>query len=430
MNRRKELWKNLIPAIISNLSIFLLSAVDGVIIGQGAGMHALGAVNIAAPFVYFADACFTIACTGGAAVAAVNIGRNSDEAAQTTFSHSLKISLVAGLIVTLSGLLFSEPLSVLLGADETFLSDTKTYIFWYAVFSLPTALSVCCQAFLRLDEAQPLVAVTNVVGTVLNIILDILMVFVFKKGVFGAVIATGISEIVMFLIPVSHFVLKKGKLRLINKKTESSLIKEICYRGIPDSLIQCGTLILVATMNVAAIRFIGPVGVDAFAIFSYIASFALTVFYGAAEGLQPLLGISYGKNNESNLSYYFRSGVIFVICGSLLFILMFIIFSAPLCQLMGANGEILVYSVNNMWKFVIGLVFAGVNVMISVFLYSTEATKEALCFNLLKSVILNPAAVLLLPAVFGPGIVWYTYIIFEAVTVFVGLLIYKKIRKK
>lgn len=69
-SRKKLIFKNVAPAILANACVFLFSVVDGIFVGQGAGMDALGAVNLALPFVLIVQALNAMASIGGVTVTA------------------------------------------------------------------------------------------------------------------------------------------------------------------------------------------------------------------------------------------------------------------------------------------------------------------------------------------------------------------------
>ena len=428
--RTRNLLKNLIPASLSYGFLFLLSVVDGIIIGRGAGSTALGGVSLATPFIYITSACIMLVCSGGGTVAAVAIGSKDDDYAQSVFMHSVVLSILAGLAVLLPGVLFSTQIARLLGADETYLEMTSVYIFWWAVFAIFESLSFLLQTYLRMDESQVFVAVVSGIGTTANIVLDILMVFVFHKGVMGAAIASGISQFLTFFIGFIYFLIKKGRFRLRRFAFHISTVKEILYRGFPAALTQLGPMFILASMNIVLLKYIGVIGIDSFAIISYVASFAVSCFLGSSQGLEPVLGKSYGEKNEKDTKWYFKSGMLYNVIVSICIILIILPLREPLCMLFGASGETLNYAADNMWKFYLGVPFMGINSMISTYLYATEKSGKAIFFNILSNFVLNTAAILLLPRFFGGGIIFYSSVIYQIILIFIGFIIIKSGNKE
>lgn len=108
-SRKKIIFKNVAPAILANACVFLFSVVDGIFVGQGAGMDALGAVNIALPFVLIVQALNAMASIGGVTITAIRFGRGDKEGAQNAFMHSVTINFIVGCLVTLIGCGLTAP---------------------------------------------------------------------------------------------------------------------------------------------------------------------------------------------------------------------------------------------------------------------------------------------------------------------------------
>ena len=120
-SRKKRILQNMVPAILANACVFLFSVVDGIFVGNGAGIQALGAVNLALPFVLVANALNAMASIGGVTITAIRFGRGDKEGAENAFMHSLTINLCVGLLITLTGGAFTGPVCGLLGASESYL---------------------------------------------------------------------------------------------------------------------------------------------------------------------------------------------------------------------------------------------------------------------------------------------------------------------
>ena len=88
-SRSKTIFRNVAPAILANACVFLFSVVDGIFVGRGVGMQALGAVNLALPFVLIVHALNAMASIGGVTITAIRFGRGDKEGAQNAFMHAV-----------------------------------------------------------------------------------------------------------------------------------------------------------------------------------------------------------------------------------------------------------------------------------------------------------------------------------------------------
>lgn len=350
-SRGKLIFKNVMPAILANACVFLFSVVDGIFVGRGAGSDALGAVNLALPFVMLAQALNAMASIGGVTITAIRFGRGEKEGAQNAFMHALTLNLCVGVLITLLGSVFTDGVVGILGASEGYIRNVRDYIFWYALFAIPNALSLNLQSFCRNDCSPGLVAVTNFITTAINIFLDWLFVFPMQKGVTGAAVATGISQTVGLLVILTHYVFKKGDLRIKKYKPQGKLFAKIVLRGLPEGIAQFSTPVTTLCMNNALTSTYGDIGINSFAIISYLSSFTMSVFFGASEGMQPLFGQAYGAKESDNLKYYHRIGQIISVVGSALCVAIYVIFPHALCKLFGADGETVDFTAVHMWEY-------------------------------------------------------------------------------
>lgn len=424
-SRMKTILTYVGPAALANTFVFLLTIIDAIFAGNGIGTDALGAFNIVMPFVTIAYSLEMLPCMGGVTIAAVCLGREDKEGANQAFMHSVTANFTIAVVITLLGMVFTEPLCRALGADGVYLPMVKDYIFYWSLFAIPNALSVIFQFFCRNDGAPVLVGAATTVSTVLNIFLAWLFVFPLGWGMMGSALAAGISQVFICLFLLPHFLRKKGDMYFRRFKPDTKLFREVVFRGLPATIAQFSTAVTTICMNHVLIANIGAIAVNSFSIMSYIASFTMSIMYGASDGLQPLFGQSYGAKEEKELKFYMRSGILINVIGSTAIILIMLLFSQPLCVMFGADADTLAFTVKHMPQYAWGFVIAGVNTLISAYLYSTERSGHAIVMNVLSSFVVNILITLGLPAIFGGDIVWYTFGIYEVILLVIGYALMK-----
>lgn len=428
-SRMKKLLKLVLPSVLSQVCMFLFTIVDGIFVGNGVGATALGAVNIVLPYILILSALYMLVAVGGATVTAIRFGRGDKEGANLAFLHAFAAIFAVSVVLTVVGVCFTRQLGYLLGANEAYIDYVTDYTFWYSVFIIPAGLSILLQFFGRNDGASMLVMVSTAVCSALNIFLDWLFVFPMQMALKGAAIATGISQTVGFLMLLSHFVLKKGDLRIRRFRPDAKLFRKILMRGAPESIAQFASPVSILCLNYVMLRMIGEIAVNAFSVIGYIASFSVAVFYGVSEGAQPLIGNAYGEKNESDLKFYFRVSLLIAFVGSLLLYLLFLIVSPNICRLFGLDAETLAFTVQKLPKYAINFVFMSLNTILSAYLYSTKRTGAAVTLNLLRSFVFTVSVILILPTLFGAELIWYTAAVYEALSLLATLLLVRATEK-
>ena len=427
-SKAKTLATYVLPAIFSNACILLFTIVDAVFVGQGVGPDALGAVNIAMPLVMIATAVNMLTTIGGCAIAAIRLGQDDKEGANQAFLHSMTANVIFGILVTFACTVLTEPIAMFLGADAQYLPMVKEYIFWWGVFAVPSGLSVNFQFFCRNDESPMIVMAATIASSVMNIFLDWLLVFPLQMGIMGAAVATGLSQTTSWLVTSTHFLWKKGELRIRKYKPEAAMFGQVVFFGLPEMIAQFAAPVTTICLNNVIMASLGDMGVNAYAIISYVASLATAIFAGASEGLQPLFGQTYGAKNEKDLKWYFRAGLLISLVGSVLFVAACMLFGGPICTIFGADANTLDYTVQYLPSYAWAFIIVGLNTMISAYLYSTERSGYAIILNICRSFVLNIAVILLLPKLLGDSIIWLTYGISECAVLLVaiGLLKYSE----
>ncbi len=426
--QNKNLKKYIIPAVISNASFFILTIVDGMFVGNGVGTDALGAVSIAMPFVMLVGAISVLFTIGGVAVAAVRLGRGDTDGANLAFMHSFSAIISIFVILSLTGTIFADKLSLLLGANETYHKMVSDYIFYYSLFLVPAGLYTCLAGFCRNDGVPKLTTYAALICTSANIFGDWLMVYPLKMGVGGAALASGLSQVLSVILLLSHFIRKKGQLRICRFKPSAALYKKIIVRGVPELVSQFAAPVTTYSMN-RILLMLGDSYVNAFSVIGYAGSLCASITYGLSAGLQPLYGLSYGAKDDKSLRYYIKSGVIMsLVGGTALFIITFII-GKPVCTIFGADASTVAIVVDALPKYCLNYIFAAFNAVIASYLFSTKRTQYALPLNICRSLIFNFICINFLPFIFGMEFVWYTVSIAEALCMIIAVILWKTSEK-
>lgn len=414
--KAKMAMRYVLPTVLSQCAFFLFTIIDGIFVGHGVGTDALGAVNLAIPFVMVVGAVFMLTTIGGVTITAIRIGRGDHDGANQSFMHAIVCTVAFSAVFTLIGTVFTKPLALLLGAGGIYLEMARDYLFWYSVFTIPSALSVALQGFGRNDGAPVFVMISTITSTLLNIFLDWLFVFPLQMGMAGAAIATGLSQTAGLLIVGVHFVRRRGILHFSKFAFDGGLIQKVLKRGLPEMLSQFTTPIMIFCMNLVLARFVGEDGINAFSIIGYIISFAFAVFIGVSEGMQPLFGRCFGDKAEADLKYYKRFGMIAGFIGSAAVYGLILVLGGAICKMFGADQDTTDMAIAAIPKFGWAFLFASLNTIISAYLYSTKRTKESVGINILRGFVFIPLAVILLSFLSNGAVLWYTVGIAEAVT--------------
>ena len=424
-DQTRKLIRYTLPSILSMVSIFFFGIVDGIFVGHGVGINAVGAINIAFPFIMFFTAFTMLTTIGALTITAIRIGRKDFDGANQVFTLAIALNAAIGTVLCLFGTIFTGPLAKMLGATDTFYPLVKEYLFWYSIFIIPCCLNSAFLGFARNDGVPELVSILTVGSSVLNIIGDYILIFPLHMGLKGAALATGSAQTLSLLFAFGHFLQKRGKLRLGRLQIVPSLIFNMFKRGMPECVAQFGTPVTMVLTNVMLARHLGDDALNAYSLLMYIATFSASIFVGASQGLQPLFGNSYGEENESDLRYYLRAGLCISVGGGMI-VNFFLLFSGPTVALLFNSNQAAIALFNqHMPKYLVSILLEAVTVTISAFLYSTTRSKAALSIHVLRAFVVNSIVILSIPMLLGPQNLWFAPLIIEIIVMTMAIILLK-----
>lgn len=427
--KAKQLCSYIFPAVGSLFVTYLYNVMDGIFVGQGVGSAALGAVNIGVPFITFAVAIVAMFPMGGATIIAIRMGRDDKDGANNAFMTALTLTVLTAVILTVVGTVFSQQIVDLSGArklGEEMRRMSADYLFYYSAFSLPMLMSNCLSVFVRNDGSPTLSFVGMCAGAVSNIFLDWLFIFPLQMGVIGAAVASGLGQIVSLLVLLSHFIRKHGNLRIRRFTIQPVLIRKICKRGAPEAVTQLTTPVTALCYNLVLAGLVGDIGVSTYSVLSFIYSLANAVLSGVAQGLQPLWGNSYGKQDTKEINDYFRFGMTINLMLSVLVSAVLILFDEPAIRIFSQDMELINAASKALPVFALSFIPMALNLVYTSLLYSTKRTKQSDIIAICRGIVIKAIAIFCIPIIFGSNTIWAAPLVAEMITFAIAVILTRK----
>lgn len=287
-----------------------------------------------------------------------------------------------------AGMLFSRQIVVLSGAgklSQTMQTMSADYLFCYSAFSVPMLMSTCLSVFVRNDGAPGLSFAGMCTGALANVFLDWLFIFPLHQGVTGAAVASRLGQICSLLVLLTHFARKKGTLRIQFFHSEVVLMKKICRRGLPESVTQLAIPVTALCYNFMLASLVGDLGVSTFSVLSFISSLANAILSGVAQGLQPLWGRCFGRQETEELEWYFHCGLIINTILSLCIYGFLCLFDTPVIRIFNDDIHLV-------------------------------QTASADLIAVSRGIVLKALAIFTLPMIFGVSAIWIAPFAAEAIT--------------
>lgn len=424
-SRSKEILNYILPSAGGLCVTYLYNIVDGIFVGRGVGALALAAVNITVPFITTLVAVSTLFAMGGSTVIAIRLGRGDKKGANDAFMTALVLTFLLSVLLLIVGMALPDQIALLCGSSEAVLPLAREYLFYYTAFAIPFLLSNCLAIFVRNDGAPGLAFWGMCAGAVANIFLDWLFIFPMQMGIMGAAVASGLGQVLSFVILISHFIRKKGELRIKRYSPSLALTKKICNRGVPECFSQLNTPVTAFCYNWVLAGTLGDMGVATFSVLSFIYSLANAILSGAAQGMQPLWGHAFGKKDEKELRTDFRAGMKINLVSAVVIYAILVIFRVPVVTLFNNEPELVEMASKALPVFALSFVFMAVNLIFTAYYYSTKQTWKSNIIAVSRGIVIKSAAVFLVPAIFGTSWVWASASAAEGVTLIIIGIIYR-----
>lgn len=287
------------PMILGNLIFQLYNVVDSVIVGNFVGSDALAAVNASFPIMMLFNSLFMGISTGAGIVVAQTFGAKNYSELQRVTNTSFALSYLAAVVITVVGLLFSEPLLRLLQTPENIMADSAAYLKIVYIGTIGSMGYNMGAGVLRGvgDSRWPLIFLT--ICAVLNVILDLVFVVWLDMAVAGVAWATILSQYISCVLV--HIRINQGKYPMrVTLKTfclDKGYCTTIVKLGVPAALqnmaMSLGSVFIQTFANGFGSNFIASnsvvMKVDGFAVLPMMGyGMALSTFVGQNVGAKKL----------------------------------------------------------------------------------------------------------------------------------------------
>ena len=293
-----------VPTIISMLVTSFYNMADTFFVGR-IGTSASAAVGIVFSLMAIIQATGFFFGHGAGNFVSRALGRQDYEAAGRMASTGFFSALIAGLIITVGGLIFLDPLAIMLGSTETILPYAKDYmrIILIGAPFMTTSLVLNNQLRFQGNAVYGMIGITS--GAVLNIALDPLLIFVLDMGIAGAALATTISQFVgLVLLWIGVRRSASIDIHPRNFKPSVQLYSDLFKGGAPSLCRQGLNSVATICLNVSA-GIYGDAAIAGMSIVTRIMQFANSCLIGFGQGFQPVCGFNYGAKKYSRVKEAF-----------------------------------------------------------------------------------------------------------------------------
>jgi putative MATE family efflux protein len=283
----------------------LYNIVDRVYIGHipENGVAALTGLGLCFPIIMIISAFATLFGPGGATHASIAMGRGDRNRAEKILGNCFIALLVTSVILTAVFLIFGKQLLMMFGGSEGTIDYALSYLRIYVIGTVFVQLSLGLNTFITAQGFATKAMMTVLIGAVLNTVLDPIFIFAFGMGVYGAALATIISQAVSAAWVIKFLIGRKTNIRIkfLNMAPDRHILLTVISLGLSPFVMQATESLLNICFNSSLQKYGGDIAVGTMTILSSISQLMLLPMQGITQGGQPIISFNYGAGNTDRV---------------------------------------------------------------------------------------------------------------------------------
>lgn len=331
--------------------------------------------------------------------------------------------ILLGVILTVVGVLAMRPMAILLGATEAMVDDCVLYGRIVVCFLTSFMLQNMFQSFLIAAERPKFGLLITLAAGVTNMVLDALFVGVFRWGIAGAAIATGISQTVGGVVPLMYFLFSKSSpLRLRWTKFEVQPLLRSCANGSSELMSNISGSLIGMLYNAQLMRFLGEDGVATYGVLMYVQFIFVAIDIGYSIGCAPIISYHYGARNHPELRNLLTKGLKVMGILGIVMTIAAISLSGTLANIfVGYDATLCELTRHAFHLFSFAFLLAGFNIFLSSFFTALNNGGVSAAISFLRTLVFQAASVILLPMALDVDGLWWASSAAEALAFVVSI---------
>ncbi|MCK5767114.1 MAG: MATE family efflux transporter [Candidatus Atribacteria bacterium] len=392
------------------------------------GSEALGGLAVIFPLQILAIAIGMAIGNGTASITSIELGHQKKEEAAKTITTSVIFSLILGILLPLILIVFKKKIIYFFGATENiypYAEGYYTYIVYGFVFIFLSFLEI---NIIKAEGNAKLAAIGMFLGTILNVILDPIFIFVFHMGTAGAAFATVISRIITTLYLSRYYLSGKSivNLQKYGWRFEVQKIKQVLALGAVVFFNQIGFFLLTIAMNLS-LRYYGTsLDISIYGVFSRIYVFVTMPFLGLAQGIQPIIGYNFGAEKYHRIKQTIKKALIFALSMGLVLFVITTFFPAWVLCLFTKDSIIIQEGVEPLRMAMLMTPFIGFQILSYFFFLAINQPFKALFVSLSRQAIFTLPLVVILPLFMDKMGIWVAYPVADVISAGIAYLLLSK----
>ena len=385
-------------------------------IGHSIGVLGNAATNVAFPLSMVCTSIGLLCGIGGAANFNLCMGRREPEHAKSYVGSAISMLAILGVILCVAVQLFLRPMMLLFGATPDVIDYACTYTRITSIGFPFLIVTIGGSNLIRADGSPKFSMLCNLVGAIVNTILDPLFIFVFHMGMAGAALATITGQILSFALVVFYLRgFKTLPLSLSDLKPNMACWARIAALGATPAFNQVAMMVVQIVMN-NTLTYYGSnsvygsdIPLACAGIISKVNMLFFSFVIGISQGLQPIVSFNFGAQKYDRVKDAYKKAVFAATAISIVAFLCFQLFPRQIIGIFGSGSEEYLHFAERYFRIFLFFTFLnGIQPVSSNFFTSIGAPKKGIFLSLTRQIIFLLPLLLIFPYLFGIDGVMYT----------------------
>lgn len=423
-----------VPMMLSMLVQALYNIVDSIFVSR-ISENALTAVSLAFPIQQLMIALGAGTCVGVNALLSRSLGEKDYKKVNKTATNAVFLMLLNFIVFFLVGVFVVEPFYLAQTTDPEIVEYGVQYLRIVCMFSFGIYFQVVFERLLQSTGKTFYTMITQMLGAVINIILDPILIFGLlgapKMGVAGAAIATVIGQIVAAITAMIINFKKNHEVNLSFKgfKPSLTIIKQIYEVGIPSIIMQSIGSVMVFCMNQILIVF-STTATAVFGVYFKLQSFVFMPILGLNNGMVPIVAYNFGARKKDRLLQIVKLSMIYAVGIMCIGIVVFQLIPDKLFLLFDASDHMLSMGIPALRIISIHFPIAGVCIISSSMFQALGNAVYSMINSICRQILVLIPVAWLLAQLGNVDYVWWAFPIAEVVSLIINVFFMIRINKK
>ncbi len=410
-NIGKLLWEFSLPAIIGVLVNALYNIIARIFVGRGIGYVAIAATTVAFPIMIINMAVAMLIGIGATALISILLGQQKKQEAEKIAGNATLLLIILPFIISVAYFIFSDTILTLFGASQEVLPYARDYIHIIMMGAVPGAIAFGMNNFIRSEGNPRFAMLTQIIGAVINVILNYVFIFKLGFGIKGAALGTIIAQTVSAIWVLSYFLQGRSivKIKLKNLKPQFAIVAKIVSIGFAPFAMQIAASVQQTLLNKTLMAYGGDLALSAVGIIMSVSMLLIMPIVGISQGAQPLIGFNYGAKQYERVQETLKKGMM---AGTGLAVLGYILIQTCATQIVElfSKGDTALtqLSGNALVTFLALLPIVGFQIIGANYFQAVGKPVQSAILSLSRQVLIFIPLLLILPNFWGIEGVWRT----------------------